>query len=94
MNLKGGDIMPAVMEEIFTSLDELEVLVAKTTDPLEKEGLKAFINCITPQLMDEASYSLLGKIAQVATDPIEAIQAKTTEELFAAIGEEYEITIE
>jgi hypothetical protein len=86
--------MPAVMEEIFTSLNELEELVAKTTDPLEKEGLKAFINCITPQLMDEASFSLLGKIAQVADQPLEVAQAQTTEELLAAIGENYEITIE
>lgn len=86
--------MPAVMEEIFTSLNELEELVLKTSDPLEKEGLKAFINCITPQLMDEASFSLLGKIAQIADKPLEAVEAQTTGELLAAIGENYEITIE
>ncbi|PFR36732.1 histidine kinase [Bacillus thuringiensis] len=82
------------MSGIFTSLNELEELVEKTSDPLEKEGLKAFINCITPQLMDEASFSLLGKIAQAGGFSVEAIEASTQEELIAAIGSEYEITIE
>lgn len=87
--------MPAVMDDIFTSLNELEELISKTSDPLEKEGLKSFIDCITPQLMDEASFSLLGKIAQITiSSPVEAAELHTTEELLAALGEEYEITIE
>lgn len=86
--------MPAQMEVLFTSLNELEKLVDKTSDPLEKEGLKSFINCISPQLLDEASFSLLGKIAQITLDVTDAVQGLTKEELITAIGTEYEITIE
>jgi len=87
--------MPAVMEELFTSLNELEELVDSVSDPLEKEGLKSFINCITPQLMDGASVSLLGKIAQVTgLDTLEAVQGLSKEELMSKIGEEFDITIE
>ncbi|MEB9378457.1 histidine kinase [Bacillus cereus] len=86
--------MSAVMNGIFTSLHELEELVEKTSDPLEKEGLKAFINCITPRLVDEASFSLLGKITQTGALSVKAIEALTQEEFIAAIGSEYEITIE
>ncbi|NPC91254.1 histidine kinase [Bacillus sp. WMMC1349] len=86
--------MSVAMEEIFTSLDELEALVNKTNDPMEKEGLKAFIKCISPQLMNEASFSLLGKIAQTVGSPLETIKVSTSKELIAAIGSEYVVTVE
>ncbi|MED0773562.1 histidine kinase [Bacillus siamensis] len=85
--------MTTVMEDIYTSLHELEDLVNKIDNPLEKEGLKAFINCITPQLMDEASIALLGKIAQTPYGAA-SIEAKSAKDLLKEIGDNYEVTIE
>ncbi|WP_139788102.1 hypothetical protein [Anoxybacillus sp. UARK-01] len=36
----------ALIEKVHSSLEELQELVNQTTDPLEREGLIAFINCV------------------------------------------------
>jgi hypothetical protein len=70
---------------------ELQELVNQTTDPLEREGLIAFINCITPQL-EKASATFLGKIAQVIGSDIST--AGSVEEALEALKENFEIEIE
>ncbi|SMO58000.1 hypothetical protein [Melghirimyces algeriensis] len=51
----------ALLEKVHTSLEELESLVEKTDDPLEREGLKAFIDCVTPHLVKTRRLPSWGK---------------------------------
>jgi hypothetical protein len=82
----------ALMEKMHTSLEELEALVEATTDPLEREGLIAFINCVTPHLVEGATSTFLGKIAQVmGTDIPEDL---SVEEALEALKVNFEIEIE
>ncbi|ADI28002.1 hypothetical protein [Geobacillus sp. C56-T3] len=81
----------ALIEKVHSSLEELQELVKQTTDPLEREGLIAFINCITPHL-ETASATFLGKIAQVIGADIST--AGSVEEVLEALKENFEIEIE
>jgi hypothetical protein len=84
--------MPALLEDVHTSLAELSSKVNEIKDPEQQEGLKAFIEVITPHLMEEVTFSIVGKIAQAAIK--EPINATNINELLEKLGEDYEVTVE
>jgi len=85
--------MSDVMTPVHQSLDELRSLVATTTDAAEREGLKAFIECVTPHLVENATMSFLGKIAQIVPT-LAMASAATSAEALEALRENFEITVE
>jgi len=58
----------------------------------EREGLKAFIDVITPHLMNDVTFSIVGKIAQAAIK--EPINATNINELLEKLGEDYDVIVE
>jgi hypothetical protein len=84
--------MAVLLEDVHTSLDELTLKINDIKDPQEREGLKAFIEVITPHLMEEVTFSIVGKIAQAAIK--EPINASTIDELLEKLGEDYDVIVE
>jgi hypothetical protein len=80
------------LASVHTALDELQGVLNETTDPQERLGLEAFIDCVTPHLMEGASATFLGKIA--ATFGTEIIHTMDTMEALESLGEHFDIAVE
>lgn len=84
--------MTVLLEDVHTSLAELSTKVETIENVEEREGLKAFIDVITPHLMNDVTFSIVGKIAQAAIK--EPINATNINELLEKLGEDYDVIVE
>lgn len=84
--------MTVLLEDVHTSLTELSTKIDSIESPEEREGLKAFIDVITPHLMNDVTFSIVGKIAQAAIK--EPINASNINELLEQLGEDYDVIVE
>ncbi|MBB6449720.1 hypothetical protein HNR44_001698 [Geomicrobium halophilum] len=83
--------MSAQVKDIDISIDDLEAMVDKMDDPMEKEGLKAFITNMTPKLAAESTGTFLGKIkAHMHSLPNDI----TIEGALDELSDEYHVEIE
>jgi hypothetical protein len=81
------------LASVHTALDELQGVLNETTDPQERRGLEAFIDCVTPHLMEGATATFLGKIA-ASTFGTEIINKMDTMEALESLGEHFDIVVE
>jgi hypothetical protein len=83
------------LASVHTALDELQGVLNETTDPQERRGLEAFIDCVTPHLMEGASATFLGKIAATFdTEIINTMDTMDTMEALESLGEHFDIVVE
>jgi hypothetical protein len=84
--------MATSLASMHTALDELQGLLNETMDPRERQGLEAFIDCVTPHLMEGATATFLGKIAAAVC--VDLTNKMDTTEALEALGEHFDIVVE
>ncbi|MEV5864338.1 hypothetical protein AB0L83_32035 [Streptomyces sp. NPDC052071] len=85
--------MSDVLTPMHVALDELRGLVPTTTDAAERQGLEAFIECVTPHLVENAQATFLGKITPDARMHA-PVAGATSAEALEALKEHFEIVVE
>jgi hypothetical protein len=84
--------MNDTLTEAHETLDGLRALATTTVDADERKGLEAFIECVSPHLMGEATATFLGKIASIVMT--DAPKDASAEETIAALSEHFDVTVE
>jgi hypothetical protein len=73
------------------SLDELRALLDSTPDSPERMGLEAFIECVTPELLNR-TMTYLGKIQRTTEALLK--EPVTTMEALDALRDDFDIIVE
>ena len=84
--------MTDTMTEAHATLDGLRALATTTADADERQGLEAFIECVSPHLMGEATATFLGKIT--ASIIASAPEGASADETLAILSEHFDVTVE
>lgn len=90
---RNEETMSDVLTPMHVALDELRGLVSTTTDAAERQGLEAFIECVTPHLVENAQATFLGKITPDARMHA-PVTGATSAEALEALKEHFEIVVE
>lgn len=87
--------MSETLAPVHEDLEQLRSLVDGLENPAERQGLEAFIECVSPHLVEEATTTFLGKIAQIVmAKGVELPESATSEEALDALREHFDVVIE
>lgn len=80
---------------VHDALDELRALVDQTEDQAERQGLAAFIECVSPHLVENATMTFLGKIASIVqASGAQVPTATNSAEALEALKEHFDVVVE